>query len=595
MSSEVLYRKWRPRSLAEVAGQEVVVRTLTNAIAGDKVAHAYLFSGPRGTGKTTTGRLLAMAVNCSQLKDGAPCSACDSCRAYLDGRALDLIELDAASNRGIDEIRSLREKANFAPAGGVDAYKVYLVDEVHMLTEPAFNALLKTLEEPPAHVIFVLATTESHKVPATVVSRCQRFDFRRIPLEASVGRLKFIAGEEGIECSEEALKQIARIATGSLRDAINLLEQLVDSYGNKLTDDQVREGLGLVVDARSVTLAAHALNGELAEGLAVISEVRDDGLDLRQFQRQVVAQMRGLLLAKAGAELSESWSEEEIAEMRALVAEVPTERIVATLRAFGEADLRADPLSPLPLELALASSILAAEAPASVPAAEAPAALRPQPQRQSRPAARPAAARAASGPPVKRPEPAAESSKPPAKQKQPAASKPAPATPAPAKPAPAKNVKDNGDAPAPSEQNTADAHEKPPVVPAGTPKEPPRDSNIGLDEVRARWPEIYDRTRELQFRAGALLNSGCGIIEASEAEIVFAFRHAMLLDRMEGDGGENVRALQQAVDEVLGAGRTVRCVLDPNVEIQRPGQRAGLVRAAEELVGEALASDDEGG
>ncbi|MCH8065052.1 MAG: DNA polymerase III subunit gamma/tau [Chloroflexi bacterium] len=365
MSSEVLYRKWRPRSLAEVAGQEMVVRTLTNAIAGDKVAHAYLFSGPRGTGKTTTGRLLAMAVNCSQLRDGQPCAACDSCQAYLAGRALDLIELDAASNRGIDEIRSLREKANFAPAGGVDAYKVYLVDEVHMLTEPAFNALLKTLEEPPPHVIFVLATTEAHKVPATVISRCQRFDFRRIPLEAAVGRLKFIAGEEGIECSEDALKQIARVATGSLRDAINLLEQLVDSYGNKLADDQVREGLGLVVDARSVTLAAHALKGELAEGLAVISEVRDDGLDLRQFQRQVVAQMRGLLLAKAGAELSESWSEEQIAEMRALVAEIGTDRIVSTLRAFGEADLRADPLSPLPLELALAGSILAAEAPAS--------------------------------------------------------------------------------------------------------------------------------------------------------------------------------------------------------------------------------------
>ena len=604
MSSEVLYRKWRPRSLAEVAGQEMVVRTLTNAIAGDKVSHAYLFSGPRGTGKTTTGRLLAMAVNCSQLKDGQPCSACDSCQAYLDGRALDLIELDAASNRGIDEIRSLREKANFAPAGGVDAYKVYLVDEVHMLTEPAFNALLKTLEEPPPHVIFVLATTEAHKVPATVISRCQRFDFRRIPLEAAVGRLKFIAGEEGIACSEDALKQIARTATGSLRDAINLLEQLVDSYGNKLADDQVREGLGLVVDARSVTLAAHALKGELAEGLAVISEVRDDGLDLRQFQRQVVAQMRGLLLAKAGAELSESWSEEQIAEMRALVAEIGTDRIVSTLRAFGEADLRADPLSPLPLELALAGSILAAEAAAS--AAAAPAAPRPQPQRQSQPAAIPEAAKVASGPPAKRSEPAAEFSKPPAKRKQPAASKPAPE----------RSAQDNGDAPRPSEQSTADARDKPPVAPAGAAKgvgdapRPPEQNTAdarekppvapagaakGLDEVRARWPAIYDRTRELEFRAGALLNSGCGIIEASDGEVVFGFRHAMLLDRMEGDGGENVRALQQAVDEVLGAGRTVRCVLDPNVEVQRPGQRGGLVRAAEELVGEALSSDDEGG
>src|SRR3990172_2916222 len=238
MSTEVLYRKWRPRTFAELAGQEAVVRTLTNAIAGGKVSHAYLFSGPRGTGKTTTGRLLAKAVNCAKPKAGEPCNKCEGCQTYMEGRALDLIELDAASNRGIDEIRNLREKANFAPTGGADAHKVYLVDEVHMLTEPAFNALLKTLEEPPRHVIFVLATTEVHKVPATVVSRCQRFDFRRIPLSALVQRLSHIAGEEGFECTPEVLETIVRTATGSARDAINLLEQLVDSFGKKLSLEQ---------------------------------------------------------------------------------------------------------------------------------------------------------------------------------------------------------------------------------------------------------------------------------------------------------------------------------------------------------------------
>ncbi|MDZ4277872.1 MAG: DNA polymerase III subunit gamma/tau, partial [Dehalococcoidia bacterium] len=248
MPTEVFYRKWRPRSFAEIAGQEGVVRTLTNAVAGGKVAHAYLFSGPRGTGKTTSGRLLAKAVNCAQPKDGEPCNECESCQAHVEGRALDwLIELDAASNRGIDEIRNLREKANLfhAPAIGGDTsrdyYKVYLVDEVHMLTEPAFNALLKTLEEPPGHVIFVLATTEVHKVPATVVSRCQRFDFRRIPVSAVVERLSFIAEQEGITCPAEGLEAMARSATGSMRDSINLLEQLVDSYGNDLTLEQVRE------------------------------------------------------------------------------------------------------------------------------------------------------------------------------------------------------------------------------------------------------------------------------------------------------------------------------------------------------------------
>src|SRR3990172_1189881 len=286
MAAEVLYRKWRPRSFPEVSGEDAVVRTLTNAVASGKVSHAYLFCGPGGTGKTTTGRLLAKAVNCAQPKDGDPCNACERCLAFLEGRALDLIELDAASNRGIDEIRSLREKANFAPSGGANAYKVYLIDEVHMLTEPAFNALLKTLEEPPAHVIFVLATTEAHKVPATVVSRCQRFDFRRIPLTAIVERLQYIAREEQIDCPREALELIARAATGALRDAINLLDQLADSYGKSLTLAQGREGLGLVEDPRSAELCAHALHGELAQGLAVISSVRDDGLDLRQFQRQ---------------------------------------------------------------------------------------------------------------------------------------------------------------------------------------------------------------------------------------------------------------------------------------------------------------------
>src|SRR4030042_1303475 len=180
MPVEVLYRKYRPQTFAELAGQEPIARTLRNAVAARKVSHAYLFSGPRGTGKTSSGRLLAKAVNCTNPQEGEPCNKCDSCLAFLEGRAMDLIELDAASNRGIDEIRSLRDKVGFAPASA--AFKVYIIDEAHMLTDPAFNALLKTLEEPPPHVIFVLATTEPHKVPATIASRCQRFDFRRIPV-----------------------------------------------------------------------------------------------------------------------------------------------------------------------------------------------------------------------------------------------------------------------------------------------------------------------------------------------------------------------------------------------------------------------------
>jgi len=541
MSAEVFYRKWRPRTFAEVAGQEALIRTLKNAVSSGKFAHAYLFSGPRGTGKTTSGRLLAKAVNCASPKEGEPCNECASCVAYMEGRAFDLIELDAASNRGIDEIRSLREKANFAASGGPNAYKVYLIDEVHMLTEPAFNALLKTLEEPPANVIFVLATTEAHKVPATVVSRCQRFDFRRISLSAIVDRLSYIAAQEQIAWAPEALEVIARSATGSLRDAVNLMEQLVDSYGKTLTLEHAQEGLGLVLDPRSAELAANAVRAELSEGLTVISAVRDDGLDLRQFQRQVVMQLRGLLLAKAGATGGDTWSDEQLAELSSVVANVPAERIVAALRAFGEADLRSDPLSPLPLELALASTVLAKNA---------PAALAPAPSVAARPAPPPP-------PPVERPAAAPRS-----------APKPTPA--------------------APSNGGTPEAKAPEPVA-----SEPSAlKSTAGVEDIRARWQDIYQRARELHYKAGALLNSGCGIIGATADEIVFGFRHTMLLDRMQGDGGENMRALQQAVDDVLGPGHTVRCVLDANVDVQRPARGGHLVRAAEELGGQVLSNDD---
>jgi DNA polymerase-3 subunit gamma/tau len=542
MSAEVFYRKWRPRTFAEVAGQEALIRTLKNAVSSGKFAHAYLFSGPRGTGKTTSGRLLAKAVNCASPKEGEPCSECASCVAYMEGRAFDLIELDAASNRGIDEIRSLREKANFAASGGPNAYKVYLIDEVHMLTEPAFNALLKTLEEPPAHVIFVLATTEAHKVPATVVSRCQRFDFRRISLSAIVDRLSYIAAQEQIAWAPEALEVIARSATGRLRDAVNLMEQLVDSYGKTLTLEHAQEGLGLVLDPRSAELAANAVRAELSEGLTVISAVRDDGLDLRQFQRQVVMQLRGLLLAKAGATGGDTWSDEQLAELSSVVANVPAARIVGALRAFGEADLRSDPLSPLPLELALASTVLAKNA---------PAALAPAPSVAARPAPPPPP------PPVERPAAAPRS-----------APKPTPA--------------------APSNGGTPEAKAPEPVA-----SEPSAlKSTAGVEDIRARWQDIYQRARELHYKAGALLNSGCGIIGATADEIVFGFRHTMLLDRMQGDGGENMRALQQAVDDVLGPGHTVRCVLDANVDVQRPARGGHLVRAAEELGGQVLSNDD---
>ena len=216
MSSQVLYRKWRPQTLSEVVGQEHVTKTLLNALKTGKVAHAYLFCGPRGTGKTSTGRILAKAVNCQKGGKGEPCNACSMCQSITEGRAMDVIEIDAASNRGIDEIRELRERVRFSP--GEARFKVYIIDEVHMLTDAAANALLKTLEEPPPHAIFILATTETHKVPLTILSRCQRFDFRRIPQAAMTKRLAEVCKSEGIQIEEAALNQI-----GKVQDAQRLL------------------------------------------------------------------------------------------------------------------------------------------------------------------------------------------------------------------------------------------------------------------------------------------------------------------------------------------------------------------------------------
>ncbi|HLB23851.1 MAG TPA: DNA polymerase III subunit gamma/tau [Dehalococcoidia bacterium] len=413
MPAEVLYRKWRPQRFAEVSGQELVTRTLVNAVSTDRVSHAYLFAGPRGTGKTTTARLLAKAINCEKNqkgkknKPGEPCNACASCKAVAEGSALDLVELDGASNRGIDDIRALRENAGYLPMAGMDAHKVYLIDEVHMLTDAAFNALLKTLEEPPPHIIFILATTDIHKVPATIVSRCQRHEFKRIPTSAMADRLAFIAEQEQIEVPREGLEMISRVATGSLRDAINLMEQICDSYGNAPSLEAVREGLGLIADERAARLAQQALQGDFSGGLDTISAVRDDGLDLRQFQKEVVMRLRELLHVKSGADTEGRWTPEQVTEMQESIADVSRETLVQALRAFGQADLRADPLSPLPLELALADST--APPPAATARAEAAPTRRPDAAPAPRSAPAPAARQAQ---PAPRPAPAAPASRP---------------------------------------------------------------------------------------------------------------------------------------------------------------------------------------
>lgn len=370
--SEVFYRKWRPKSLGAVVGQEAITTTLKQAVSQGRVAHAYLFCGTRGTGKTSTARILAKAVNCLAPQNGEPDNECRICVSVNEGRALDLIEIDAASNRGIDDIRDLSDKIRFSPNEA--RLKVYIIDEVHMLTEPAFNALLKTLEEPPAHAMFILATTEAHKVPLTIISRCQRFDFRRIPLDQMAAKLAEICDAERIEASPDALRLISRVANGGLRDAENLLEQAIVSYGSPVSEDNVRRLLGLGGDETALTLAAHIVGKSVSDGISAVNAAAEQGSDLRQLLRQTLEYLRALLLIKAGAAPHFGYSDEISQRLSALAADAPMEHLVHSLKTFAAVSMRRDSASPLPLELAMVETAAARAtgAAASAPAYAAP-------------------------------------------------------------------------------------------------------------------------------------------------------------------------------------------------------------------------------
>ena len=351
MASQVYYRKWRPRRFHELVSQEHVSTTLRQAVQRRRVAHSYLFCGPRGTGKTSTARVLAKAVNCLKPQDGDACDECDLCQAVNEGRCLDLIEMDAASNRGIDEIRNIRDRVNLAPVGG--GYKVYIIDEAHMLTEHASNAFLKTLEEPPNHAIFILCTTEPHKILGTVISRCQRFDFRRLPSDAIMERLRGICREEAVHVDGEALAAIARSAGGSLRDAENLLEQLVVSYGDQIGISEANSLLGLDHGEESTDFTRYLLMGNTSAALACINRAAWDGVDLRQLHRQAVELLRGVLMIQCGARASLDLPKETIQALEDLAPKTSMTRAMRSLKLLGEVNMKHDATSPLALELAV--------------------------------------------------------------------------------------------------------------------------------------------------------------------------------------------------------------------------------------------------
>jgi len=366
--TQALYRKYRPQTWDAVIGQDHVVTTLKNAIAADRVAHAYLFAGSRGTGKTTLARLLAKAVNCTNPDPAKrPDNECENCKAVNQNRFLDLIEIDAASNTSVDDVRDLRDKINFTPSQG--KYKIYIIDEVHMLSTAAFNALLKTLEEPPPHAIFVLATTEIHKIPATVLSRCQRHEFRRVPVDEIVSNLKKIVKAENIQADEDALIQIARQSAGGMRDAQSLLDQL-SSTGDRITLALAQTVLGTATSQTVLEIITSIMDHDPAHGLETIHKALDAGADPRSLARQLVEYLRGLMLIQMGNANQVEATADVKKQMQAHAKSFTTSDVLRITKAFNNAatDLRGGWQPSLSLELALAEVL---DAPNEIPASPA--------------------------------------------------------------------------------------------------------------------------------------------------------------------------------------------------------------------------------
>lgn len=559
MSTQVFYRKWRPQDFGQMVGQGHVTSTLTRAVGRGRVAHSYLFCGPRGTGKTSTARLLAKAVSCSNPNEGDPCGNCLACTAVQEGRFLDLIEMDAASNRGIDEIRSIRDKVALSPVEG--RYKIYIIDEAHMLTEHASNAFLKTLEEPPPHAIFILCTTEPHKILPTIISRCQRFDFRRLTSDTIVDRLRVICTQEGVDADPTALKTLAHAAGGSLRDAENMLEQLVVAYGDRLSVSEVNELLGLGHGERALEFVRYLLMSKTSSALAAINEAVWDGVDLRQLHKQVIDLLRALLLIQCGSRDALDLPGETSRDIEDLASKVPTSATMLSLKRMAEVNMKLDAPSPLPLELAVVEISL------EKAAEPAPAgAFRPAGQVRSAP-------------------------KPPAPRAMPSEQGPVSTAPSPEiTPAPAPVSEDNSN----SEKGASIA----PAVSTGAPAPssmaavPINGASAGLSADQ--WSSLIralSRYKGKRFNIGALLRD-CKDQHMDGETLVVAFSHRSHLERMqeELDDPQGMRAVEQAMTKSLGAFYGLKLGLAENAAStgQLATTQSPLVRAALNLGGRIL-------
>ena len=559
MSFQVYYRKWRPQRFSELVAQEHVSTTLRQAVQQGRVAHSYLLCGPRGTGKTSTARILAKAMNCLQSQDGDPCNVCTHCESINEGRFMDLIELDAASNRGIDEIRNIRDRVNLAPAEG--GYKVYIIDEAHMLTTDASNAFLKTLEEPPPHAIFVLCTTEHHKLLPTIISRCQRFDFRRLSSESIVQRLRTICEEEGVNAETEVLTALARSAAGSLRDAENLLEQLVVSYGNHLEMAQLHELLGTGQSHRALEFTRYVLTGNASAALECINQAAWDGTDLRQVHRQAVDYARGVLMIQCGARDSLDIPEETVAELEQLASKTSLPRVMRSLKLLGEVNMKLDGSSSLPLELA---------------AVEACMDETPEQQAPPRPSAAPSTS---SSPRV--PEPV----------RGPSAS---PVT----RPA-SRGTPSRDDGVAVQEGTVRASGIQSSVVQNATSgvAGPPTEGAAGtLQEQWLQLIRILSRYKGKRFNIGALLRD-CKSQQVEGETLVLAFAHRSNLERMqeELDDPQGIRTVNEALGKSLGTTYRLKLTLanDSGGDGLPTSTQSPLVRAAQSMGARILEERDQ--
>jgi DNA polymerase-3 subunit gamma/tau len=535
MAAQALYRRWRSQTFDEVVGQEHVTQTLRNALRDSRMTHAYLFTGPRGTGKTSTARLLAKAVNCENPDVGQrPCNVCAICQAITSGALLDLIEIDAASNRGIDEIRDLRDKVHFSPSQA--RFKVYVIDEVHMLTPEAFNALLKTLEEPPPHVIFVLATTEPHKIPDTVLSRCQRFDFRRIPTHKIVERLRFILEQEGRAAEPGALEMIARSAEGGMRDAISLTDQLLSYGGDVITEQQVQAVRGAISGQAISQMVDYLAKGDVASGLGLINRLAEEGVDLRQFALQLVAYLRTVLVSRVGGQQARAilvdLSEDQLAAVQAQARQIDPAGLTGALRLLNQAsqEMREAAQPQLALELAWLDAIALAVAPAAGLA----------PAEASRPGAQPASWQS-------QPAPAA-----PAVSDRPAVSRPQPAK-------------------APADQ------------PAMEPAAKPVPDQQVVDLLRGQWTSLLQAAEEAR---GASLRGALRTLRNVVAlgdDIYFAFEHD--LSKQVVERPNNKAVVESLISQLLGRKVHVHCQVGAQVTgvaaLTRPERAERSERAVE--------------